>query len=69
MERDEIPSRANITRQDIITQSSGMGCIEKNVLGFLSKVYWDLLQRALKSAVDGCILMDIRELLKKPFEL
>lgn len=67
MEGDETPARANIMRQDIITQSSGMGCIEKNMLGFLAKVYWDLLQRALKSTEDDCILMDIRVLLKKPF--
>lgn len=67
MEGDDTPIRANIMRQDNITQSSGMGCIENNMLGFLSKVYWNLLQRALKSAEDGCILMDIGVLLKKPF--
>lgn len=39
-----------------ICYCSGMGYIEKNILGSLSEVYWGLLQAVQKSTEDSCIL-------------
>lgn len=39
---------------------SGMGCIEKNILGSLPEVYWSLLQGEQERTEDSCILMVLK---------